>query len=113
MRENWEWLNYYKQGQIINVGGVGIKKYLFLILKLIPSKRVRIICDRLCKGASWVKVRIKFISPDGSVSGEYTAKVEENGEVISAKNSAPSRHDELHLQPVKQYQVTGLKRKIQ
>ncbi|MEL6166134.1 MAG: hypothetical protein AAFR37_21120 [Cyanobacteria bacterium J06628_3] len=43
--------------------------------------------------------------------GEYTAKVEENGEVISAKDSAPSNHDKLDLKPVKQYRVTGLKRK--
>ncbi|BAY81620.1 hypothetical protein NIES267_10970 [Calothrix parasitica NIES-267] len=112
LRENWEWLNYQKQGWIVDVGGIGIKKIIFGILKLIPAKRARIIGDRLCKKASWVKVRIKFTSPDGSVSGEYTAKVEEHGEVISAKDSAPSRNDELHLQPVKQYRVTGLKRNI-
>ena len=108
LHESWEWLNYHKQGQILDVGGIGITKILFGILKLIPGKRARIICDRLCKKASWVNVRIKFASPDGGVLGEYTAKVEENGEVISAKDSAPSRHDELNLQPVKQYRVTGL-----
>lgn len=111
LRENWEWLNYDKQGWIIDVGGIGIKKFLFLILKLIPAKRARIICDRLCKKANWVKVRIKFASPDGRILGEYTATVKENGEVISAKDSAPSKHDKLHLEPVKQYRVTGLKRK--
>ena len=58
-----------------------------------------------------MKVRIKFASPDGRILGEYTATVEENGEVISAKDSAPSKYDELHLEPVKQYRVTGLKRK--
>ena len=111
LQEDWEWLNYYKQGQIIDVGGIGIAKCLFLVLNLIPSKRLKIICDRLCKKATWVKVRIKFIAPDGSVSGIYQAKVEESGEVISAKDSAPSQNDKLHLQPVKQYRVASLRKK--
>ncbi|MGD1873007.1 MAG: sucrase ferredoxin [Mastigocoleus sp.] len=107
-----EWLNYYKKGQIIDVGGIGIKKYLVsiltTILNFIPSQRIQIICDRISKKAAWVKVRIKFTAPDGSRSGEYTAKVIEKGQVISAKDSAPSRKDKLHLQSVKQYQVTNL-----
>lgn len=112
LQEDWQWLNYHKQGWIIDVGGVGINKYLFLILNLVPAKRARIICDRLCKKASWVKVRIKFASPNGIVSGEYTATVEEKGEVMSAKDSCPSRHQKLQLQPVKQYRVTDLHQKI-
>ena len=70
LQENWQWLNYDKQGWIIDVGGIGIKKFLFAILKLIPAERARIICDRLCKKASWVKVRIRFASSDGRISGE-------------------------------------------
>ena len=112
LQENWQWLNYDKQGWIIDVGGIGIKKIPFLILKLIPGKRARFLCNLLCKKANWVKVCIKFASPDGRILGEYTATVEENGEVISAKKSAPSKYDELHLQPVKQHRVTGLKTKI-
>ncbi|MEM7552934.1 MAG: sucrase ferredoxin [Cyanobacteria bacterium P01_A01_bin.84] len=111
-----EWLNYYKKGQIIEVGGIGIKKYLVsilnTILNFIPSQRIQIICDRLIKKATWVKVRIKFTAPDGSRSGEYRAKVIENGKVMSAKDSASSRNDKLHLKPVKQYQVTNLKLKV-
>ena len=57
-------------------------------------------------------VRCIAFTPDGRILGEYTATVEENGEVISAKKSAPSKYDELHLQPVKQHRVTGLKTKI-
>ena len=55
-----DWFNYQKQGQVLDLGGIGFKRWIFAILRWIPDSRVQLILYRLCSGATWAKVRIKI-----------------------------------------------------
>jgi len=78
MREGWQWLNYYKAGQVLAIDEAN---------------------------EDWAKVRINFLNPDGSIKGAYEAKVEVNGSVVmTAWNSGT----EQTLERVKQYSVSCL-----
>ena len=81
MKQGWDWLNYNKSGQVLAR-------------------------DTANKDADWAEVRIDFTSPDGSIQGNYQARVEVSGTVVSALNSGK----EQPLQTVKQYCVSQLKR---
>ncbi|MDZ8184122.1 MAG: sucrase ferredoxin [Nostoc sp. ChiSLP02] len=60
MQSGWNWLNYWKAGQVLAMEN----------------------------DANWAEVRIDFALPDNSISGAYEARVEVCGEVMSAFSSA-------------------------
>jgi len=77
MREGWEWLNYRKAGRILAIDEQ----------------------DQL-----WVEVRLDFVSPDGSLSGNYEARIEACGQVMTMWDSG----DKDALEAIKQYCVSRL-----
>jgi hypothetical protein len=83
MREGWDWLDYYKAGQILAKDEANEEW-----------------------DADWALVRVDFISPDGNVSGAYEARVEVSGSVMTMWNSG----NEQSLEEVKQYRVSSLVR---
>lgn len=104
VREGWDWLKYHKAGQVLATDEGGIRKYLYKVLQLVPSKRVKFLLNKLTQKATWAEVRLEFACPDGSVRGAYEARVEVSGEVMSA----PTSGEEVELKPVKQYRVSRL-----
>lgn len=101
MQQGWDWLNYHKSGQTIAIDQ-GRWYRVRQLLRLIPSKRLRFILDHRSPGAKWAVVQIDFASPDGTIAGHYTARIEEHGQVMTAFRSGT----QVKLQPVKQYRVT-------
>ncbi|MBW4630847.1 MAG: sucrase ferredoxin [Iphinoe sp. HA4291-MV1] len=77
MQEGWDWLNYHKSGQVL------------------ASDEVN---------QNWANIRIDFTTTDGSMRSAYEARVEVNGSVMTAWNSA----DEQPLEEVKQYRLSRL-----
>lgn len=77
MREGWHWLRYRKAGQVLAIDE---------------------------QDQSWAEVRLDFVSPDGSVSGAYEARIETCGQVMTMWDSG----DEDSLEEIKQYCVSRL-----
>lgn len=81
MREGWDWLDYYKAGQILTKDETNKEG-----------------------DADWEEVRIDFASSDGTVSGAYEARVEVSDSVTTMRRS----DDEESIETVKQYKVGHL-----
>lgn len=79
MREGWEWLEYYKSGQILAMD----------------------------EDKTWAEVRINFTAPNGSLKGAYEAKVEVSGQVMTASWTS-SEDDQEPIEAVNQYRVSRL-----
>lgn len=62
MQQGWNWLNYYKFGQVLAT-------------------------ETAKEDTDWAEIRLEFAAPDGSVTGAYEAKVEVCGSVMTARNS--------------------------
>lgn len=77
VREGWRWTGYFKEGRVLSVD----------------------------KNERRAEVRIEYASPDGVVSGSYTAVVEENGSVLTLVDSGPEP-----LQESRQYRVSHLEK---
>ena len=60
MQQGWDWIDYYKAGQVLGIDE---------------------------QEETWAEVRIDFTTPDGSKSGGYEARVEVSGEVTTAPKS--------------------------
>jgi len=82
MQEGWKWLDYQKSGQVLAIDASD-EDY-----------------------PDWAEVQISFNSPDGHITGTYTARIEAHGTV---KTMWKSGKDET-LEEVKQYQVRRLER---
>ena len=78
MQLGWEWLKYYKYGQVL-------------------AKDTENEDD-----VNWAKVRVKFATSDSSVTEAYEARFECCGSVITAENSGGT------TAPVKQFRVSRL-----
>ncbi len=107
IKEGWEWLTYEKIGEIVNTDESSMKEFLDEYNHLFPSGDIPVSLKNFIQEVNWVELRINFASPDGKISGSYEAKVEANGEVISASTSGK----ELELKSMKQYCVTSLVKK--
>ena len=77
VREGWRWTGYLKEGRVLSVDE--------------DERRA--------------EVRIEYASPDGGVSGSYTALVEESGSVLTQVDSGPE-----NLQESRQYRVSRLEK---
>jgi hypothetical protein len=77
MQEGWAWLDYLKSGKVLSTDETE---------------------------EEWAEVQIDFISPDGSISGTYQARIEVSGEVTTVFNSGKDQP----LQKIKQYSVSRL-----
>jgi len=84
MQHGWDWLSYRKVGQTLAIDTTQEDEY----------------------DADWAEVRIDFEAPEGHEAGAYAARVEVAGEVLTQWRSG----EEHPLEPVKQYQVTQLRR---
>jgi hypothetical protein len=80
MQQGWEWVEYYKHGQVL--------------AKDTENE----------EDVDWAEVRVEFTTPNGSVAGSYEARVECCGSVMTAENSGET------IAPVKQYRVSRLVR---
>jgi len=82
LQAGWQWLTYLKRGETIATARTANEE----------------------DEADWAEVRIEYTSPDGSVNGAYTAKIETCGTVLTQWRSG-------HDQPVvetKQYRVSQI-----
>jgi len=84
MQHGWDWLSYGKVGQTLAMDTTQDDEY----------------------NADWAEVRIDVAAPEGQGAGAYEARVEACGEVLTQWRSG----EEHPLEPVKQYQVTQLRR---
>jgi hypothetical protein len=84
MQEGWPWLTYLKRGETIATAPTANED----------------------DEADWAEVRIEYVSPDGRMTGAYTAKIEACGTVLTQWQSGQEHPQE----PVKQYRVTQLER---
>jgi len=80
MQFGWEWLSYLKAGQTLAIDP-----------------------DNEDWEADWAEVRIDYASPDGTVQGAYTARVEVSSTVLTQWSSKTPE-----LEAVKQYRVCDL-----
>jgi hypothetical protein len=83
MREGWDWLNYYKAGQVLAKDEANEER-----------------------DSDWAEVRIDFASSEGDMSGVYEARVEVNHQVTTMRRSG----DEESIEKAKQYRVTRLEK---
>jgi hypothetical protein len=83
MREGWDWLNYYKAGQVLAKDEANEER-----------------------DSDWAEVRIDFASSEGNMSGVYEARVEVNHQVTTMRRSG----DEESIEKAKQYRVTRLEK---
>ncbi|ABW31666.1 sucrase ferredoxin [Acaryochloris marina] len=107
MREGWDWLTQDKSGKTTRKGLIGIKRYLYPLLKLIPLKRVQFFLEQWTRDAIWAEVQIQFTSPDQTRAGTYFARVEMSESVMTAGKS-PKLGEAVQLKPVPQYRLSRL-----
>jgi hypothetical protein len=108
LAEGWDWLKYPKSGQILDLEGMGIAKYFYLVLQRIPIQPLQILLDRwMKKKMTRAKIRIEFKRTDRPMREAYEAIVERTDPVMSVRHSAK----EMHLQPVEQYRVSQLSKR--
>lgn len=105
IQQGWDWLNNPKAGRILELDDVGIKKYLYKGLQLLPIKQVQLLLDRWAKNTSSAKILIEYTTADGTITGAYQAKVEVKGKIMSALRS----EKEIQLKSVNQYYVSNLR----
>ncbi|MEB3338862.1 MAG: sucrase ferredoxin [Leptolyngbyaceae bacterium] len=86
IQEGWQWLDYLKRGATIAIAPTADEE----------------------EEADWAEVRIEYASPDGSIVGAYTARVETCGTVITQWQSG---HDQP-AEATKQYRVGQLLKQI-
>jgi hypothetical protein len=109
VQHGWAWLTYYKSGQVVSRDRRGFKQFLFRILELLPFKVVKFIVGELSlKASNWATVRLSFRDPQSDKQGVYEAKVQVQGAVTTAIDSAQTKTDKIKLKSVKQYQVSHL-----
>ncbi|WP_293165900.1 sucrase ferredoxin [Okeania sp. SIO2C9] len=90
MQEGWSWLKYPKTGKVLAFDEERLKH-----LSLEEAK----------VEANWALVQLEFIvGDDSNLKKAYEAKVEVNGQVMSALRSS----DDMKLTPVKQYHVSSM-----
>ena len=111
METGWNWLAYQKSGRTLRKGLKGIKQFLYPLLRWIPLKRVQFFVNQFTNDAIWADVEIQFASPDQAVSGIYRARVEQNGEILTAPKS-PKKGEMPEVKPVPQYRVSRFKMKL-
>ncbi|MEM8643084.1 MAG: sucrase ferredoxin [Cyanobacteria bacterium P01_G01_bin.54] len=111
MQEGWDWRLMPKSGQTTRKGLQGIKKYLYPLLRRLPSKRVRFFLEQWTQAATWAEVQFEFTRLDQSTPTVYQARVEVSGEVLTAAKS-PKSGEEIEIKPVPQYQVSRLGRVV-
>ena len=107
MQEGWAWFAYPRATRTIRKGLTGRKRLFYPLLRRLPIRPLQLWLERWTSSASWSDVDITYNSPQGS--GCYQARVEENGEVITAGKSAAKPSDKVKLMPVKQYRVSQFK----
>jgi hypothetical protein len=84
MQKGWLWLTYLKRGATIATAPTAHED----------------------DEADWAEVRIEYASPDGSVTGAYTAKIETYGTVLTQWRSGRNQP----METTKQYRVSSLAR---
>jgi hypothetical protein len=82
LQTGWQWLDYLKQGETIAIA---------------PTDE-----NDESDEADWADVRIDYTSPDGQISGTYTARVETCGTVMTQWRSG----NDQPIEAVKQYRVS-------
>ncbi|MBE9101798.1 sucrase ferredoxin [Vacuolonema iberomarrocanum] len=107
MQAGWDWFTYPRTTQITRKGLAGRKRWLYPVLRRVPIQPLQLWLDRWTSGASWVDVEVTYRAPQGS--GCYQARVEENGEVMSAGKSAAKPNEKIKLTPMKQYRISQFK----
>jgi hypothetical protein len=108
MREGWDWLDYGKQGRVIQLGEPWLKTLLRNLLRWLPSGRLRLFLEHSQHDAKWAIVQIAYQSEDGKISGVYQGRVAIKGQIMTAIRSTKK----MDLVPVNQYQVSDLRRSI-
>ncbi|MEM9541688.1 MAG: sucrase ferredoxin [Cyanobacteria bacterium P01_E01_bin.42] len=107
MQEGWNWLGYNKYGRTTSKELKGIKRYIYGLARFIPLKQVRVFLEQWTKEATAAEVEIHFSSPDGKVSGIYSARVEESEPVMTASKS-PKPGEAIDMSKLPQYRVSRL-----
>ena len=105
IQEGWQWLDYHKTAQVLELEEPFFNQCLRIILQIIPFKVFHLFLKSWLKEADGAKVRLEFTSPDSHYSRTYEAQVERDGEV----KSAPKSGKEMTLKSVSQYKVTNLR----
>ncbi len=103
----WDWLDYNKSGRTLRKGLKGIKRYLYPLLRLVPSKRAQFFLERWTQDATWAEVEIHFSTADLAAAGKYRARVEEIEPVLTASKS-PKPGEPIELATAPQYRVSYL-----
>ncbi|MEL6381310.1 MAG: sucrase ferredoxin [Cyanobacteria bacterium J06626_18] len=104
MQQGWDWFTYPRTARTTGKGLTGQKRWLYPMLRLVPLKRLQVWLERWTRNASWADVDVIYDSPQGE--GRYQARIEENGEVMSAFKSAAKPTDQVISKSVKQYRVS-------
>lgn len=108
MQEGWDWLESAISGRIVDIEGMGMAKYLYLVLQGIPIQPLQILLERWTKKKiSKARIRIEFTRAGSPIEEAYEAIVEKADPVISVKHSAK----EMHSLSVDQYRVSHLSKK--
>ena len=106
LKEGWEWRNYPKSGRILTRDrGSFLKILLRLVLKSLPLKKAQFLIQKLDRDANWVEVEIAYLTKE-NIKQVYQARVETKASVLTAGKSAK----EMQLKPVKQYDVSQVKK---
>ena len=106
MQMGWEWFTYARTAQTTRKGLKGIKRWLYPVLRLLPIKLLQLWLERWTSNARWAEIKVTYGPPQGRE--QLQIRVEENGEVMSARKSAEKADQDIVLAPVKQYQVSKL-----
>ena len=106
MKEGWAWFTYPRTTRMTRKGLVGLKRWLYPVLRWVPHTLLQLGLVHWTSDASWVEVEISYSSSEGN--GVYHITIEENGEVMSARKSAAEKDQKISMMPVKQYRVSRL-----
>ena len=104
MQEGWDWFTYPRTAQTLRKGLTGRKRWLYPVLRWLPIKLLQLWLERWTRDANWVDVDVTYDT--ASESGRYQIRIEENGEIMTARSSAAKANEKMTLAPAKQYRVS-------
>ena len=104
MQAGWDWFSYPRTARTLRKGLRGRKRWIYPVLRRVPSKLLQLWLDRWTRDASWVDVNLIYNSPQGD--RRYQARIEENGEILTAGSSVAKVTETIKIAPTKQYRVS-------
>ena len=104
LQTGWDWFTYPRTAHTRRKGLAGRQRWVYPLLRWLPIKLLQLWLERWTSDATWADVELTYDSPQGQ--GRYQARVEADGEVITARNSAAKVNEPVKLTPKQQYQVS-------